>query len=193
MATGKKTDNARLGSKLALRRHFLRRYHARGARPLVFDACQGYGTLWKRLREEFDVMYWGVDKKHGRARLSMDSTRVLAAPGWSFDIIDVDTYGAPWEHWESILRNGRKDLTVFLTIGAVSFGGATNAAALRALGLAPIARHIPTAMRGQLTDRATEYALAQAFDYGWDVIECQEAPPNRATRYMGLRIIKRAA
>ena len=112
-----KTDNDNLEAKLELRRHFMRTYHADGL-ARVFDCCQGSGTIWGRLRREFTVArYWGADQKRRAGRLKIDSARVLEAPGWSDDVLDVDTYGAPWRHWWAILEHGRGPLTVFLTVG----------------------------------------------------------------------------
>jgi hypothetical protein len=181
-----KTDNGRLDSKLDLRRYFLRRYHADG-RPAVFDACQGSGVLWKALLREFDCRYWGVDVKPARGRLKIDSVRVLAQPGWRFEVIDIDTYGSPWKHWREVLAHSPQSVTVFLTIGATNVGGATDSAALEVLGLGEIGGRMPTSFRGALSDLATEYCLAFALER-WHVVECKEAPANMRTRYIGIRL-----
>ncbi|HZU48538.1 MAG TPA: hypothetical protein VFA16_15010, partial [Mycobacterium sp.] len=92
-----KTDNGNLEAKLGLRRHFLRRYHMEN-KPMVLDCCQGDGIIWRKLRQEFECDYWGVDVKPKRGRLSIDSVRILAQPGWPHDVLDIDTYGSPWRH-----------------------------------------------------------------------------------------------
>ncbi len=117
-----KIDNSNLADKLGLRRYFLDRYH-KGREIKVFDACQGRQVLWGILRKEYSCRYWGVDTKKKKGRLKVNSERVLAEAGWDFDVIDVDTYGQPWRHWESIIKNGSRDVTVFLTIGMVAVGG----------------------------------------------------------------------
>jgi hypothetical protein len=187
-----KVDNDNFGAKLSLRRHFLRRYHA-STRPRVFDACQATGQLWKTLRVEFPARYFGVDKTSAAGRLQIDSVRVLATPGWSFDVIDVDTYGAPWSHWEQILRNGRAPVTVFLTIGSTMFSGATDNAALRAIGLGALASRLPTSMRRRLDKMAVDYCLAMTYLHSWHVVEAQEAPAGRSARYFGLHITPSAS
>ncbi len=119
---GKKTDNSNLAAKLALRRHFLDRYHAEGAFT-VFEACQGSGTLWATLAREYTFAAWGVDLKKAPGRLQVDSIRVLGITGLDADVIDVDTYGSPWKHWFALLPCIDRPVTVFLTEGLVRIGG----------------------------------------------------------------------
>src|ERR1700756_3921286 len=108
---GKKTDNFNLEAKLELRRYFLRGYHQQDP-PNVFDACQGDGVIWATLRGEFKVgFYLPVDLKPKKGTPRVDSVRVLDQEGWTFDVIDVDTYGVPWKHWFAILKHGKKSLT----------------------------------------------------------------------------------
>jgi len=109
-----KTDNANLKQKLDLRRKFLREFVGV---PTVFDACQGDGTIWKILRDEFKIgKYWGVDKKYKAGRLKIDSKRVLETKPVA-DIYDFDTYGSPFEHYELLLKFLSKPAIVFLTLG----------------------------------------------------------------------------
>lgn len=187
-----KTDNDNFAGKLALRRYFLRRYHE-GRTPLVFDACQATGQLWKALRTEFTVTYFGVDHVAQPGRLRIESERVLATPGWQFDVIDVDTYGSPWLHWEQIMKHGRAPVTVFLTIGSSMFGGSTDNAALRAIGLGRVVKRLPPSMRKKLDRIAVDACLALTFTHGWEVVDAQEAPPGRSARYLGLHMVRRAA
>jgi hypothetical protein len=129
-------DNDNAKSKLDLRRHFLSTYHADGS-ARVFDCCQGSALIWSKLRKEFPIAsYWGVDLKAKSGRLKIDSSRVLEQPGWKENVIDVDTYGSPWEHWTAILQNMGESATVFLTIGTMSKGMQNfDRVSERALGL----------------------------------------------------------
>ena len=121
-----KTDNAYLTTKLDLRRAFLRKYHdhaAGGDAPRVLDCCQGGGAIWGHLGREFELAgYWGVDVKPKKGRLRIDSVRILAQPGWTQNVVDVDTYGSPWKHWANIMAHLVKPTTVFLTIGQLTTG-----------------------------------------------------------------------
>lgn len=187
MSQGKKTDNARLGDKLELRSYFLSKYHE--APPRVFDACQGSGTLWSHLRQRHEVAsYWGVDVKPKKGRLKIDSARVLEQPGWSFDVVDIDTYGAPWRHWDAVLEHLPGPCTVFLTAGATMFRGGTDTAAAVTLGLGPILSILPETFFGFLTETALSYCLAKSYISGVRIVECREAPANQRTRYLGIRL-----
>lgn len=188
MSSTTKTDNSRLGSKLALRRHFLDRYH-KDSPPRVFDACQGEGVIWQALRADYPMTYWGVDKKRRSGRMSIDSTRILAEPGWRFDVIDVDTYGSPWKHWAGILKNAPGAVTVFLTIGSTMFVGSTDTWVLGVLGMdAKLIERLPMSFRRIVSDMGTEYALASALKR-FKVVDCKEAEPASGARYIGVRLV----
>jgi hypothetical protein len=197
MAKPSGTDNSNLAAKLALRRHFLRAYHADG-KARVFDCCQAKGVLWSKLRREFKLAsYWGVDLKAKKGRLKIDSARVLNQPGWADDVIDVDVYGAPWVHWDAILRFGRGPLTVFLTIGqhraAMGVRSPLSSLALAALGLGPLAKVMPKSLHARLDGLSVDYCLGLAAERGFAIVEVREAVsavPGNA-RYIGVRLSRR--
>lgn len=182
------TDNDNLRSKLALRRHFLKRYHAEEP-PRVFDACQGSGVIWTQLREEHDVAtYWGVDLKRKSGRIRTDSVDLLAA-GLTEDVIDVDTYGSPWAHWSAILRGAKVPRTVFLTIGehGVRQRPLTIAEA-ELLGLAGLYKAMPNKMKLRLAKTMTLRMIACATLWGFDVVELSESSRGLSARYLGVRL-----
>jgi hypothetical protein len=191
MSTQPKTDNDHFGSKLALRRHFLRHYHTGddGQPAVVFDACQATGQLWSTLRAEFVVKYWGVDRTPMRGRLKIDSARVLEQPGWRFTVVDIDTYGSPFAHWLAVLKEARHPVTVFLTIGSAGIAGAADGALKELLGLGRLAKRVPVGMGNKLTDIGVAYCLAMSYTYGHHVIECREAPRGKTARYIGIRLV----
>lgn len=187
----KKDDNKHLGAKLILRRHFLDKYHREGT-PFVFDACQGEGLIWRRLRAEYSVRYFGVDRKPKRGRLTIDSTRLLETGPLVYDVVDIDTYGSPWKHWTNLLPHVRKPTTVFLTVGAGRLGGGIDSAALDAMGLDRLARWVPVTLRGKLAADSSAYCLGLALRFGLDVAEAREISglPGQA-RYYGLHLLPR--
>ncbi|MEN6533788.1 MAG: hypothetical protein ABFD89_09015 [Bryobacteraceae bacterium] len=190
MDSQKKTDNAFLEAKLSLRRHMLQKYHAQ-KRVRVFDACQGSGVLWAHLRREFQCEYWGVDVKPKPGRLTIQSERLLDLPGWDFDVIDVDTYGEPWKHWQGICKHGSHALTVFLTIGLVKMmGGNAGNAILEMAGIR--FTKMPNALKGRIVERLHDYALWSCREHGWTIPYIAEATViGRATaRYLGVRLEK---
>lgn len=183
----KKTDNHDPRAKLDLRRYFLRKYHVDDP-ARVLDCCQGSGILWNRLREEFPVAsYWGLDVKPKKGRLKLDSVRVLAQPGWDQNVVDCDTYGAPWDHWLALLPNVTKPLTVFLTDGWCNVTAMTCHGFVRsALGL-PCA--VPQVLAAQVNKAIGPlYALAESARFGVTIIEAVEHKNTHNTRYIGLRI-----
>jgi len=180
----KKIDNSNLEAKLELRRHFLRKYHADDP-PHVLDCCQGSGVLWEQLRKEFAVAsYWGVDLKRRKGRLKLDSARILAQPGWPQTVVDVDTYGSPWKHWEAMLPNIQQPTTVFLTIGQWQMG--TDRHILTALGLRGIT--IPPGIARKLHGLSVSYCLARTCVYDIIIVEAVEAVSTGNARYIGLRL-----
>jgi hypothetical protein len=186
-----KTDNHSLSVKFALRAGFLDSYHE--GKTVVFDACMGNGELWRRLRVGRRLRYWGVDVKPKRGFVQVDSERVLAMPGWKFDVIDVDTYGMPWGHWLGILRNGAGALTVFLTVGNVVMGGSGLCRELReVVGFGDL--KIPPAICGRLNSDFTLEMIGYAKLAGWSIEELKEAVPDKpgTARYFGVRMRREA-
>jgi hypothetical protein len=199
----KQTDNARLNSKLELRRHFLRRYHARERPITVLECCQGRGVLWSHLAREFPVRLWGLDLKPRRGRLKVDSTRILAAGGYSETVIDIDTYGYPWKHWSALLQTLDHPATIFLTVGSSKLG-CSEQTVHDVLGLSrlrpargePIrfpcgtgGAPVPISLIPRIYDSALAAFFHQPSRAGLAPIEIQEAlPAGQNARYFGLRL-----
>lgn len=182
-----KTDNHNLKVKLDLRRYFLKKYHADGC--AVFDCCQGSGAIWSALRQEFDVRsYWGVDQKKKKGRLRIDSARVLET-GLIEDVIDIDTYGAPWTHWQNLLRIRETPVTVFLTIGQVLMG--TSTLAFEAVGLGKMRRRIPASFGRFIGDLAVSSLLTTSCKKDIFPVEIVEALSDGNARYIGVRLEKK--
>jgi hypothetical protein len=178
-----KSDHTHLKAKLDLRRYFLRKYHRRGA-IRVLDCCQGDGVLWARLRREFTLAsYWGLDVKPKRARLKVDSMRVLAQSGWSENVIDVDTYGSPWGHWLALLPNVKRPTTVFLTDGRLQAG--TDGRLLEALGIGRL--KVPPGIGCRLRAIGARALVCQAAARGLRILEAQEASGG-AMHYIGVHL-----
>lgn len=187
---GSKTDNADPAAKLALRRYFLDKYHSEDP-PHVLDCCQGGGLLWARLRAEYSIgSYWGVDIKPRKGRLRLDSVRILQQPGWPQNVVDVDTYGSPWKHWEALLPRISRPTTVFLTIGQKVTGtvGRMSKEAIGALGLKKLQRKLPAAFHVKLRFLALSYCLTRSYVYGITVTEAVEAVSTGNARYVGVRL-----
>lgn len=184
----KKTDNHNLRTKLDLRRYFLHKYHTEMP-PRVFDCCQGNGTIWKELQKDYQPQsYWGVDLKPKKGRIKIDSERVLKQPGWSFDVVDVDAYGSPWDHWIAILKHTNNSLTVFLTIGVIRVGGGGNLSKSQKQALGINGLPVPPGICGKLHELSARYMLAKAEEHHITIQECIEAFPSANARYIGVRL-----
>lgn len=187
----KRTDNDALPSKLAVRRHFLRRYHAGERTIRVVDCCEGEGLLWSILEAEFDCQTWGVDLKPKPGRLALDSRRLVMRAGLEAEVIDVDAYGSPWRHWNGILATEPRPLTVFLTWGITrDMGGNVSEEEVEALGLIFPTLQVPPVLcnKPAVQDLVPGRMLASAEREGWKVVEAKEAPRGSRARYFGVRL-----
>jgi hypothetical protein len=128
----------------------------------VLDCFSGSEVIWSTLRQEYEVAdYLALDIKAKRGRLKMDSLRFVREKTESaFDVVDLDAYGAPWDHWEAVL-NWHRPLTVFLTVGAVGLKAASKTS-LRMAGL-PV--ETPIGMHAALQPILTDFCLAKCYDH----------------------------
>lgn len=180
-----KQDNAHggLSVKVALRLHFLRKYHANDAR--VYDACQGDGHVWKAVREQFPVTsYWGTDLKAKSGRISIDSTRILS-DGVSDNVVDIDTYGSCWDHWLNFLPNVKQPTTIFLTFGMIAMGGmpkrVRDFAGLAALKMPPV-------LLGKLWPYVTQSLLSAPRRFNLEIVECKGIQLTQNTQYFAFHV-----
>ena len=179
MAT--KTDNHNLELKLRIRRQLLDQYGC----SVVFDACRGSGEIWGRLRKEYECRYQGVDVKPMRGRVSIRSERLLALPGWTYDVIDIDTYGSPWRHWSAMLPNVQRDCTVFLTIGRLNISNTPK----EIKGTMGLPKSTPLGIMVKLWDLGAQYLLAQAGQHDI-IIDRAISARSGNVQYIGLRLKK---
>ncbi|MEZ6097254.1 MAG: hypothetical protein R3C03_24025 [Pirellulaceae bacterium] len=179
-----KTDNAHLVAKLNLRRHFLAKYSGRHD---VLDCCQGSGAIWSALKKEFTIdSYLGVDVKHKKGRLKIDSLKLCQQSGIIQNVIDVDTYGSPWKHYEAIVQNATRPTTIFLTWGMVRQSG--DSVIARAIGIRDLKPKPPQMCLSFLTKWALPFVLGLALERH-KVIECKEVVTSSTTaRYFGIRL-----
>lgn len=188
----KKTDNSNLAGKLALRRQYLRRFHA-GSVPAVLDCCCADQQLWTLLRAEFPCKYLGVDKEKKRNQLVMQSERLLQLPRLPYDVIDVDTYGQPWKHWRALLPNLVKPVTVFLTIGQIRFNGigavgSEDPWVFEAMGAKFERLKIPASFGYRIAARGVPFCLAWAYKFDLKIESVAEAPRSKNARYLAVRV-----
>jgi hypothetical protein len=180
-----KTDNHNLAAKLELRRQFLQDF-PKGKRLSVVDCFSGEReSIWSQLRKEFNVgEYLALDIKEKKNRLKIDSLRYLQNQKWEHDVVDLDCYGSPWQHWFEVLRKG-KSLTVFLTLGQAGWH-MKKLDTLRACG---ITFKIPNRFHRDLDSFTTDCCLSACLDK-FTVEKALEAEnPHGNARYFGVRIV----
>jgi hypothetical protein len=156
-----KTDNASLALKLELRRWVITRAGLTTLR--ILDLCAGEGHIWRNMRQEYEVAsYTPCDRKPRMAGVIKGEAAILAGTFdlARFNVIDVDTYGEPWECWLKISSRIRQTTAVFLTHGVVAGrgGSTTSAVALRACGI-PDGWSVPR--KPELARFAASYCLAR--------------------------------
>jgi hypothetical protein len=133
--------------------------------------------------------------------LTVDSKRYLNRE-LDYDVIDIDSYGSPFQHYNIALRNISKPTIFFLTYGSAGVGySAISRATVELVNFFPDLcdfRFSKTLIKGQIaapalllkvTNVATEYHLAQAYKYGHEVDLCIFASPGPTAKYFGLRTV----
>lgn len=177
------TDNKCMAEKIAVRLHFLRKYHVGNAK--VFDACQGAGLIWKNIRQEFDVKsYWGVDLKAQKGRVAMDSVDVLRRKIVD-NVIDVDTYGEPWQHWLTMLPNISQPTTIYLTWPSLC---SINMSSIVKQFVFGGQLQMPPSLFGKLWDHANACLLTAPERHGLEIVECMESVNKTPSRYIGIHV-----
>ncbi len=168
-----KTNNSNLALKVDLRRTVLK---AGGFKKLrVLDLFAGGGEIWSALRQEFKIeTYMPCDVKPqmpGTLRANVTPLFVEAIAGGNFNVIDIDTYGEPWEIWAAVARRIAQPAAVFLTQGIVGMGQ-TSHFALEAMGI-PKTWKIPVkpqvshfAVRYFITPRVGQLEIRRAWQAG---------------------------
>lgn len=132
-----KTDNHSLEDKVTLRRGLIRKAALEPCS--VLDLFAGEGNIWNEMRRESRLpnapppievtRYTPVDsaqRQAGQIKAKI-TPRIIAAldtdGGLSrYNVIDVDTYGDPWEIYLAILPRIRRPTAIFLTRGKVTYG-----------------------------------------------------------------------
>jgi hypothetical protein len=176
MTVQTKTDNRRLDLKLQLRRMVLEYLDLR--QVAVLDLCAGSGEVWRSMRQFVKVgEYVPVDispRMPGTLHGDVMDPRFLSAFDLSrFSVVDIDTYGEPWQPWRHVFERLTRRTAVFLTHGAVSSPGGANIStfAREALGI-PKAWEVP--MKRELALFAAKYLLlgpspGKTIEKGWKV------------------------
>ena len=132
---GRTTDNQSLGSKVAIRRWLLERMGVTEA--YVLDVYAGAGLVWTAMEDHVTIRQWTrCDvKPRKEGTLAIDAVTALRRFDLStYNVIDIDPYGDPWEAYAAVLPRLVRPTAVFLSRGTVG-PGLSSHAALRMVGL----------------------------------------------------------
>jgi hypothetical protein len=110
-----RTDNSFLGDKIALRFSMVPKKKMLN----VLDAFHGNGTIWKNIEKKYPgkikITRIDIDQKDDLFTLIGDNTKYLSfLPLQNYDVIDLDSYGVPYEQLKIIFERKFKGL-VFVT------------------------------------------------------------------------------
>lgn len=175
----KKTDNASLPSKIAIRRWLLSRM---GFEEVwVLDTCTGLGKIWSAMEEHVTIRQWTrCDVKPRRAgTLAMSAAEAVQAfPLAVYNVIDIDPYGEPWEAFHLALGRLTRPTAIFLTHGHVMQAQVASAS-LRLAGL-------PTTWDIPRTPVLSAFIAEQLVSLAWnsvDIIHSAKISFPRVTYY----------
>lgn len=111
-----KVDNSALAAKIELRLWLLKRMGIKEA--YVLDTCAGLGKIWDEMQKHVTVRQWTrCDIKPRRAgTLKLDATEAIERfPLETYNVVDIDPYGEPWDPYMALLKRLTKPTAVFLT------------------------------------------------------------------------------
>lgn len=159
-----KVDNRSLQAKVNLRRWLLQRMKIDHVR--VLDACAGEGAIWSAMEEHTTIDRWvrcDIKPRYPSDGMTLKLSAVQSMQSMDldeFNVIDIDTYGDPWEAYRILLPRLRKVTCVFLTHGRVTLGGDVTNATKIANGL-PVEWRIPQILT------TVEYIAQRCLESTW--------------------------
>ena len=152
------TDNAKLSEKVYLRKAATN--HLKNLK--VLDLFAGENVLWSYFQCS---RYYGVEQQKGKGKnLYADNRKVIPTIDLSgFNVIDIDSYGIPFEQVEQIFRNDtlKKGTVIVYTCIGNSISSIGNAA-IRHFGIEEMYKEAPTLFNGY----GREYFHAMLYENG---------------------------
>jgi len=110
-----KTDNSYYEEKLYLREKVVRKSNAKK----VLDAYAGSGTLWNEIKLNHDIDVVSIEKEKGKNIYALQGDNLKYLPTLdlnSFDVIDLDAYGVPYEQLEILFDRNYKGYVIVTSI-----------------------------------------------------------------------------
>lgn len=160
----KKVDNRSLRDKVELRRWLLGEMNLQAVR--VLDTCAGAGKIWTAMRPHVTIDRWiRCDiKPRQLGTLRLTATQAVdSLPLDTFNVIDIDPYGEPWEPYLHALMRFRSLTAFFLTRGRVANVVTSN--------ISMIASGLPTEWPVPRTPALAHFLDATVLSRTWDYAE----------------------
>ena len=118
------SENQSLKTKTDLRERILEQAALPELR--VLDLCAGSGDVWRNIgRRRPLAQYLPVDMKPqmpGTIKAKVNARFIAGFDIGRFNVVDVDTFGEPWEIWLALAPKLRGRTAVFLTHGYMTVG-----------------------------------------------------------------------
>ena len=158
------TDNRSLATKTELRKRLLADMGITDA--YVLDTCAGAGEIWAAMADHVNVKQWIrcdlKPRQHGTLALSAQQA-IQNLPLDTFNVIDIDPYGEPWEPYMALLARLRKPTAVFVTRGHVGWSRLSHAT-VAFVGL-PDEWFMDLPRTPQLCQHAADLLLQRTWDF----------------------------
>lgn len=164
MTASVKTDNAHFQQKADMRQAFLEALNLPAVN--VLDLCAGASKLWTHLSDKLNVERYLPCDRAPRSPLVIKGEAyqlVQSIDLAPFNVIDIDTYGEPWEVTEQLLPRLTREVVIFLTHGHLGKSFTASHAAKRAAGL-PTAWDVPASQ--PLAVYLSGHAIRTFWNYG---------------------------
>mgnify|MGYP001574765918 CR=1 FL=1 len=164
MSAAKKVDNTSLASKIAIRRWLLSRIGIQEV--YVLDTCAGLGKVWEAMEKHVVVRQWTrcdqPPRRTGTLALSAVDA-IVRFPLETYNVIDIDPYGEPWEAYRALLSRLSHSVAVFLTHGHKRQASVNiSADSMKAIGI-PV--HWPIPRTANVSTYVAQHALGQSWRF----------------------------
>ena len=141
------TDNSFLDAKVMLRIN-----HLPTGPVKVLDAYGGFGVVWHEVAmrtKRVDIYRVGIDKEKRAGCVHGDNRKWLKGMTLSlFDVIDLDSYGVPFDQIEILFRQKYKGIVFFTFIQSVL--GMIPSTLIRASGISRKAQRMAPTLFGRI-------------------------------------------
>lgn len=133
-----RTDNSETDIKISVRLSALE--HINKNKILVLDAFHGNGFLWEKIKHEtgLNITVHGIEKEKNKAEnvFEGDNRKILPKLNLAkYDIIDLDSYGTPFDQLKIIFGNKTLDKAIIIYTYIITAQGGASKKMLGTIGI----------------------------------------------------------